>query len=265
VLCRQRKYGEAAAVRRVAEDEERRERAAFDADRLTSFALRQKAAVAGQDAETAALAKRVGLRREEHVAQAAGDARRLAHRNANAASMLASRQAAEAARAGVAVRLALATTRARRAYGLHSSSGGGGGGALSAPASRGLLAAAPFRAAVGRPLLADGRLDTSVAAAAAAAGAGPPAVTTTGGAGGGGGGATRRASFTELVAAEVQSAAWLQSGVAGYGGASPSASTAAAAAAPLRLYRPTAPVVAGRRVPADELVRAHVGAGRGGR
>lgn len=255
--CRQRKYGDAARVRRVAEDVERRERAAFDADRLASFGLREKAAVAGQDAERAAVAKRIGLRREEHASRAADDARRLAQRNANACAMLASRQAAEAAKAGVAARLALATTRAQRAYGLRA--GGGAGGNAAVPAARGLLAAAPFRAAAGRALLADGRVDTSVVAAAAGASTTTVAAT---------GGAPRRASFTELVAAEVCATSASSAGCspgAAYAKPSPAPAAAAAAVTPLRLHGPTEPVVAGRHVPAAVLVRAHLGAGLGKR
>ena len=105
-------------MRNVAEELERRERAAFDNDRLTSFGLREKAFLQTQDAELQALSKKVHLRRQEHATQCAVDTQRLAQRDKNAVSMLESRQATDSLRAASTVRITLATTRAKRQYGM---------------------------------------------------------------------------------------------------------------------------------------------------
>lgn len=113
-LVRMRKYSGALRVRAAAAVLERRERAAFDEERLNSFALREVAFVRDQDAERAALAEKMDMRRMEHAKRAEEDARRLAQRNTNAIAQARAKHARELSKAAAGVRIQLATTRASR-------------------------------------------------------------------------------------------------------------------------------------------------------
>lgn len=136
-LARQRKYADASRVRNVADELERRERAAFNASRLQSFGLREAAFLKDQQAEVDALTAKIALRRAEHLSCMKGDVDKLLQRNANALAMLQGKQVGEAQKAVVAVRITLATTRAHRQFGMAGSSGVSAGVIASAAESRG--------------------------------------------------------------------------------------------------------------------------------
>ena len=127
-----RKFTDAAHIRGVADDVERRERAKWDGERLAAHAAREDRFIAQQGAELAAIAERVGAKRAEHVKARDADAARLAQRNKNVAAVVAHRHVGEEEAFALAVRVALApraVLRGRRELGAVGGAGVGAGAA----------------------------------------------------------------------------------------------------------------------------------------
>jgi hypothetical protein len=110
-LCRQKKYGEAARIKAVADELERRERAKLDEERLSSFAQKEAKFRTQHAAELQALLKRIETRRAEHVKQRDLDSKRLVQRNKNVMAVLEQRQLAEEAKKVAEIRAQLAPPR----------------------------------------------------------------------------------------------------------------------------------------------------------
>ena len=111
MLAKQKKYSEAARIKGVADEHERRERARLDEERLSSFGQREAKFRIQQNAEQSALLKRVETRRAEHVKQRELDSKRLLQRNRNVMAVLEQRQAQEETKRIGEIRLSLAPPR----------------------------------------------------------------------------------------------------------------------------------------------------------
>lgn len=108
---RQKNYAEAARIKAVADELERRERERMDEERLASFAQKEAKFRAQQAAELSALLKRIETRRTEHVKQRELDSKRLLQRNKNVQAVLEGRHAAEEQRKVADIRLSLQPPR----------------------------------------------------------------------------------------------------------------------------------------------------------
>ena len=111
MLAKQKKYSEAARIKGVADEHERRERARLDEERLSSFGQREAKFRIQQNAEQSALLKRVETRRAEHVKQRELDSKRLLQRNRNVMAVLEQRQSQEEQKRIGEIRLSLAPPR----------------------------------------------------------------------------------------------------------------------------------------------------------
>ena len=111
MLAKQKKYSEAARIKGVADEHERRERARLDEERLSSFGQREAKFRIQQNAEQSALLKRVETRRAEHVKQRELDSKRLLQRNRNVMAVLEQRQSQEEQKRVGEIRLSLAPPR----------------------------------------------------------------------------------------------------------------------------------------------------------
>jgi len=107
MLVRYEKYGEAARIKAMADELERRERARIDEDRLVTFSQREAKFRAHQRAELEALLGRFNGRRDEHVKARDADVRRLLQRNKNVLAIIDARHAAEEREASAAIRASL--------------------------------------------------------------------------------------------------------------------------------------------------------------
>ena len=76
VVARQKKYAEAEKIKRIADEMERRERIKLDDGRLQNFQQKEAKFRQQQQAELAALLKRIDGRRKEHLKQRALDSKR---------------------------------------------------------------------------------------------------------------------------------------------------------------------------------------------
>jgi len=131
MLAKQKKYAEAQKIKRIADEMERRERAKLDDERLTIFQQRESKFRSQQQAELAALLKRIDGRRKEHLKQRALDSKRLLQRNRNVQAVLESKQSVEAGRKKSDIKAALAPPRTRAARSgsdMGSTRGSRGGG-----------------------------------------------------------------------------------------------------------------------------------------
>jgi hypothetical protein len=95
LLAKQKKYGEAQKVKRIADELERRERSKMDDDKLGVLKQREMRFRGQQDNELSALLKRIDARRREHLKQREVDSKRLKQRNKNVLAVLESKQAVE--------------------------------------------------------------------------------------------------------------------------------------------------------------------------
>lgn len=111
LLAKQKKYGEAARIKAVADELERRERAKLDEERLSSFAQKESKLRLQQTNELQALLKRIETRRAEHVKQRELDSKRLLQRNRNVMAVLEARQATEEQKRIAEIRSDLAPPR----------------------------------------------------------------------------------------------------------------------------------------------------------
>jgi hypothetical protein len=110
---RQRLYAEAARVKAAADELERLEREKLDNERLTAFASKEAKFRATQNAELAALLKRIEARRLEHTKQWEGDSRRLAQRNRNVQTTIEARHASEEAKTIAEIKIQLQAPRVK--------------------------------------------------------------------------------------------------------------------------------------------------------
>lgn len=147
VPCRQRKYADAARVKALADELERRERKKLDDERLTLAAAREAKYRQQQAGELAALLKRIEARRAEHVKQREVDSKRLLQRNRNVLAVLDQRHVLEEQRFTASVKASLHPLRTLSPG--HKGGGGGsgygaartpGGGAASGGGSSGDVA-----------------------------------------------------------------------------------------------------------------------------
>lgn len=111
LLVKQRKYADAAKVRVVADELERRERARLDEERLQTFAQREAKFRAQQRQELEALLKRIESRRSEHCKQMENDMKRLGQRNKNIRGVLMNKQIQEEQKFLLEIRKVLAPPR----------------------------------------------------------------------------------------------------------------------------------------------------------
>ncbi|KAA0152929.1 hypothetical protein FNF27_00092 [Cafeteria roenbergensis] len=95
LLAKQKKYGEAQKVKRIADELELRERTKMDDDKLGVLKQRETRFRAQQDNELSALLKRIDARRREHLKQLEIDSKRLKQRNKNVIAVLESKQSVE--------------------------------------------------------------------------------------------------------------------------------------------------------------------------
>ena len=95
MFVKHQKYGEAARVKAMCEELERRERARIDEDRLSSFGQREAKFRSQQRAELHSLLGRISTRRDEHAKQRDIDSKRLLQRNKNVMAVLDGRHANE--------------------------------------------------------------------------------------------------------------------------------------------------------------------------
>lgn len=148
--CRQRKYADAARVKALADELERRERKKLDDERLTLAAAREAKYRQQQAGELAALLKRIEARRAEHVKQREVDSKRLLQRNRNVLAVLDQRHVLEEQRFTASVKASLHPLRTLSpghkggsGYGATAArTPGGGGGAGSGSGDMSMLNAA---------------------------------------------------------------------------------------------------------------------------
>ena len=95
LFVKQKKYGEAARIKAMCGELERRERARVDEERLSSFGQREAKHRAHQRAELSSLLTRINTRRDEHAKQRDIDSKRLLQRNRNVMAVLDGRHANE--------------------------------------------------------------------------------------------------------------------------------------------------------------------------
>ena len=111
LLAKQKKYGEAARIKAVADELERRERAKLDEERLSTFAQKENKLRTQHTNELQALLKRIETRRAEHVKQRELDSKRLLQRNRNVMAVLEARQTTEEQKRIAEIRSDLAPPR----------------------------------------------------------------------------------------------------------------------------------------------------------
>lgn len=111
LLAKSKKYAEAAKLKRVADELEKRERERMDEDRLQVFQQREAKFRQQQQAEMAALLKRIDGRRREHLKQRELDSKRLLQRNKNVQQVLESKQVVEAEKRKSEIKTTLAPPR----------------------------------------------------------------------------------------------------------------------------------------------------------
>jgi hypothetical protein len=95
LLAKQKKYGEAQKVKKIADELERREREKMDEERLGTLKQREMRFRAQQENELSALLKRIDARRREHLKQRELDSKRLSQRNKNVLAVLEAKQSVE--------------------------------------------------------------------------------------------------------------------------------------------------------------------------
>jgi len=95
LLAKQKKYGEAQKVKRIADELERREKTKMDDEKIGVLKQRETRFRAQQDNELTALLKRIDARRREHLKQRETDSKRLKQRNKNVVAVLESKQSIE--------------------------------------------------------------------------------------------------------------------------------------------------------------------------
>lgn len=125
LLAKQRKYAEAQKIKRIADELEKRERLKMDEQRLLVFKQREEKFQQQQQAELAALIKRIDGRRREHVKQRELDTKRLMQRNKNVQAVLEQKHALELSRRTQEIKASLAPRRhpAKASSGMESSMG----------------------------------------------------------------------------------------------------------------------------------------------
>ncbi|GMF26058.1 unnamed protein product [Phytophthora lilii] len=97
-LAQQKSYAEAQKIKQIADEVEADERAKMSEELRAVFARKEAKLRQQQQAELAALLKRIDGRRKEHLKQRNLDSKRLLQRNRNVQSVLESKQVAEAAK-----------------------------------------------------------------------------------------------------------------------------------------------------------------------
>ncbi|EGZ15879.1 hypothetical protein PHYSODRAFT_509127, partial [Phytophthora sojae] len=95
-LAQQKSYAEAQKIKQIADEVEADERAKMSEELRAVFARKEAKLRQQQQAELAALLKRIDGRRKEHLKQRNLDSKRLLQRNRNVQSVLESKQVAEA-------------------------------------------------------------------------------------------------------------------------------------------------------------------------
>ena len=142
LLAKQRKYAEAQKIKRIADELEKRERLKMDEQRLAVFEQRESKFRQQQQAELAALLKRIDVRRREHLKQREVDTKRLLQRNKNVQAVLEQKHSLELQRRKQEIKASLAPRRhpAKALPSLDASMGGSvtfgsktGGGRAGAP------------------------------------------------------------------------------------------------------------------------------------
>lgn len=143
LLAKQKKYGEAQKVKRIADELERRERSKMDDDKLGVLKQREMRFRGQQDNELSALLKRIDARRREHLKQREVDSKRLKQRNKNVLAVLESKQAVEFAKMRSKVKMELQPKRiASQARKTHAASMRDTGGSYASYSSPDRAAAA---------------------------------------------------------------------------------------------------------------------------
>lgn len=95
-LAQQKSYAEAQKIKQIADEVEADERSKMNGELRGVFARKEAKLRQQQQAELAALLKRIDCRRKEHLKQRNLDSKRLLQRNRNVQSVLESKQVAEA-------------------------------------------------------------------------------------------------------------------------------------------------------------------------
>lgn len=111
LLAKQRKYAEAQKIKRIADELEKRERLKMDEHRLQVFRQREQKFRQQQQAELAALLKRIDVRRREHLKQRELDTKRLLQRNRNVQAVLEQKHGLELTRRRQEIKASLAPRR----------------------------------------------------------------------------------------------------------------------------------------------------------
>lgn len=111
LLAKSKKYAEAAELKRTADELEKREREKMDEERLQVFQQRESKFRTQQQAEMAALLKRIDGRRRQHLKQREMDSKRLLQRNKNLQQQLESRQVMESEKRKAEIKTTLAPPR----------------------------------------------------------------------------------------------------------------------------------------------------------
>ena len=101
------KYSEAARIKAMADELERRERSRIDEERLETFSQREIKFRSHQRSELEALLGRFNSRRDEHVKQRDTDLRRLLQRNKNVLAIIDGRHTNEEREAKQLIRVSL--------------------------------------------------------------------------------------------------------------------------------------------------------------
>merc|ERR1711865_820296 len=107
MLARQKNYAEAQKIKRIADVMEERERKSIDTENRKIFARKETQLRKQQQAELAALLKRIEGRRREHIKQRNLDSKRLLQRNRNVQAVLEAKQSMEAKLANEKIRATL--------------------------------------------------------------------------------------------------------------------------------------------------------------